>query len=127
MPDLLEIYRKFDESLKVSLYSELVASLNRFVINDEQIDLLMEITMKITKFEKFLEGLPHIFPLIYKHTDASKHEKYSTMIFEKLNSLVIRNAQGKSRFNEIDKVFLRLSTSGTDLPDLLNMKPFLNI
>lgn len=64
--------------------------------------------MKITKFEKFLEGLPHIFPLIYKHTDASKHEKYSTMIFEKLNSLVIRNAQGKSRFNEIDKVFFEI-------------------
>jgi hypothetical protein len=127
LPQLLRSYNKFDPKLKVSLYSELISSLKKFKLNDKQIDMLLEICLNIEQFDKFIEGLPHIFPIINKHSDSNQSKTYSALIFEKLNSLVVSNAQGKKRFEEIDKVFAKLTTSGTNLSDLLNLKPFLNI
>ena len=81
----------------------------------------------MAQFDKFIEALPHIFPIINKHSNEEKRRLYSAKVFEKLNNLVVSSASGKKRFEEIDKVFSRLGSSGSDLSDLLNLKPFLNI
>ena len=70
------------------------------------------------KFENFIESLPHIFPIINKHSDDDKIRNYSADVFEKLNSLVISSSKGKKRFEEIDKMFSKLGSSASNFSDL---------